>query len=361
VLGNWVYLASALGDPFYRLAAGLDAPGRNLVRGGWMLVALAGFVGLVLALERVVPRRRRAVGAAVVGAGVFIALVALPGPTTWLDLPRVLPCTTLLALAWLGAGALRERRAVPTARRALLAMWSVWALLLLAKLGLHPRIHHYGFALAMPATLLAVAGLVAELPRWVRARRGGGEVARACGVAGVAALVVAFLGLSAPLYARKSFAVGEGGDRLLTEAPPASARGVVTAAALARLKARLGPDDTLLVMPEGVMLNYWLRKENPSRFDLFLPSELAAFGAERVLADVRASAPEFIALVHRRAGEFGVGPFGEDPRNGRALVAWVRERYARIDRIGPEPFGDQGFGIVLLRRRDLSPEDGARR
>jgi hypothetical protein len=354
-LGNWAHLGSAFGDFFYWKGAGLDAPGRNLVRGIWMLVALAGFFGFALTFERVLPSKRRVVLAAGIGIATFVALAVLPSPSFWLELPRALPIATLLAAAWLFAS--RKARSLDPQAGSLLAMWTVWSLLLLVKLGVHARIHHYGFVLAMPATLLVVAMLVSEAPRAVRCRWGGGEVVRACGIAGVAALLVAFLGLSDRAYARKTLRVGDGGDRILTEAPPASARGAVLAAALGRLEGLMGPHETLLVMPEGITLNYWLRKENPSRYHLFLPTELDAFGRDAVLDDLRESAPEFIALVHRRPVEFGVGAFGVDPRNGRALAEWVRARYERVDRIGAEPFGDQGFGIVLLRR---SEAEGAR-
>jgi hypothetical protein len=357
-LGNWSHLASALGDFFYWRGAGLDAPGRNLVHGIRMLVALAGFLGLALALERLVPSPRRVVVASGIGLAAFAALVVVPGPSFWLDLPRALPFATLLTGAWLVVS--RGESSPGSGTRLLLAMWTIWALLLLAKLGLHARIHHYGFVLAMPATLLLVAMLVAEIPRTVRTRWGGGEVACALGIAGVAALLVGFLGISDRAYARKTLPVGKGGDRILVEAPSASVRGALVAQALERLRARMEPRDTLLVLPEGISLNYWLRKDNPSRHQLFLPTELDAFGREAVLEDVRASAPDYVALVHRGPREFGVGAFGVDPRNGRALSEWVRARYERVDRIGAEPFGDQGFGIVLLRRSPVEAGEARR-
>ena len=95
-----------------------------------------------------------------------------------------------------------------------------------------------------------------------------------------------------------------------------------------------------------------MRRENPSRFNLFLPTEFDAFGGEEVmLGEIRADPPDFVALVHRRHQEFGVGPFGVDPENGRRIVTWVEQNYHRLARIGAEPFRDRRFGIVLLQRR----------
>ena len=50
-------------------------------------------------------------------------------------------------------------------------------------------------------------------------------------------------------------------------------RGRVLTRALAFLRNELRPGETLLVLPEGISLNYWLRARNPSRYTLFLPPE----------------------------------------------------------------------------------------
>ena len=116
---------------------------------------------------------------------------------------------------------------------------------------------------------------------------------------------------------------------------------------------------TLVVLPEGASLNYWLRKRNPSGFLLYLPTEIAAFGEVRMLAGLSESPPDFVALVHRLSEEFGTGPFGVDPRNGRALLEWVKRHYERVGRVGSEPFGRDGFGVVMLRRRPIGAEPAA--
>jgi hypothetical protein len=99
-----------------------------------------------------------------------------------------------------------------------------------------------------------------------------------------------------------------------------------------------------------MQLNYWLRMRNPSRFLIFLPTEIQAFGEAAMRADLEAHPPDFVVLVHRLWHEFGVGPFGSDARNGRALRAWVDANYRRVQRFGAEPFGEDGFGVVVLER-----------
>ena len=116
------------------------------------------------------------------------------------------------------------------------------------------------------------------------------------------------------------------------------------------------PESTLLVLPEGASLNYWLRKRNPAGYVLFLPTEIATFGEAVMLDRLRESPPDFVALVHRQPAEFGTGPFGVDPRFGRGLLTWVGRNYQRVARLGAEPFGEGGLGIAILRRREASAD-----
>ncbi len=346
VLGNWSYLGGILADPFYLGRAGLDAPWRNAARALAGLGALAAYAAACLLVDRALPLRRRALVASAAAVAVFTSLLAARNRIAWDELARALPLTSAIGTAVLVAACWRRRgERAELARLAPLALFAMLSLGLLAKIALHARVGHYGFALAMPAALLLVAGLVDGVPRLLPAGRG--SVARALGAAAVAVFVALLLGQSAARYARKQVPVGRGADRVLAEAP----RGTRIAAALERLERLLPAGATLLVLPEGVGLNYWLRRSNPSRFSLFLPTEIAAFGEGAMLADLRSDPPDFVVLAHRDGREFGVGPFGQDPRNGKRLREWIDAAYERVARIGPEPFGGEGFGLVILRRR----------
>jgi hypothetical protein len=350
VLGNWSHLAGIAGDPFYRARAGLDAPWSNALRALRALGILAAFAAACAAIDLALPRRGRAFSGALAAATLFALLVSARHRIAWHELARALPLTSAIGLVALLAACWRRRGCrVELAQWAGLALWAALSLGLLAKTGLAARIDHYGFALAMPATLLLVAGLTAGLPRGLPAGRGA--VAGALAAAAIAAALVAGLGQSAARLAPKQLPVGRGADQILAARPPASLRGERVAQALARLEALLPADATLLVLPEGAGLNYWLRRRNPSRYLLFLPTEIAAYGEAAMLADLAADPPDFAVLAHRDAGEFGVGPFGRDPRNGQRLRAWLDAHYERVARIGPEPFGSDGFGLVILRRR----------
>ena len=352
LLGNFAHLGGTFADPFYRRGAGLDDVAGNAGLVGLALAGIAVGATLLVGADRATrawPRRRNlgAPVALVVGAGLAAAWAQVP----WLQLARALPVVSLAAAIAL-AGIVLRRDAAPDRRRQRLPVFllAVYAALLLAKLGLAARFHHYGFVLALPATLLLVAAGTHALPAALRARGGGGEVARWL-VAGIAlAACVSTLAHSQRYYAGKRLEVGPGADAILAEVPAVNPRGQRIADTLAFLAARMRLGDTLVVMPEGALINYWLRKRNPTPFTLFVPTEIRTFGEAAMLAALEAHPPDYVVLAHRLSRESGVGPFGRDPGNGLRLRRWVDAHYREIARFGAEPFTGRGFGTLVLER-----------
>jgi len=337
VLGIVPYLAQALfEDPFYRSTAGLDAPGASLLAIAVACAVIAA-IGLLLRLcdERarpVVASRGGLLAAAVVLGGAAGSLVPLP----WDAAARALPVAMALAVArWAPAAG----RGEPAARTGLLL--AVFALLLLAKLGLATQVQHYGFALAAPALALGAAGAVHP---W------RSTLARSLSIALVAAFAGSLLTTSHALYRVKDHPLGSGADRILVAGSATSPRGVLVERLLRGLDALMPADATLLVLPEGAGINYWLRRDNPTPYSLFLPTEQAAHGGLAMLEALQATPPDFVVLVHRGHEEFGTGPFLSDPRYGQALGRWLAESYTMIEQLGATPFQGPAFGIVILRR-----------
>jgi hypothetical protein len=133
--------------------------------------------------------------------------------------------------------------------------------------------------------------------------------------------------------------------------PVVTARGVFyeanrdRAAVLAEALPLLASSRSLVVMPEGLTLNYFARVRNPLSFHTFTPAEIDTPAAERaVMAELRARRPERVALVTRDVGEFGSRGFGVD--YGLEIMAALREQYA-LERAWRTP----RFTLVLLRLR----------
>jgi hypothetical protein len=257
----------------------------------------------------------------------------------WLQAARPLP---LLMLA-LGAVSLVEllrcrddRRAA--ARLVLRCALVVLALAMLAKIILNARISHYGFALAMPATLLLAVTLVEWVPGWLDRLGGYGRVFRAAalGVLGVA--VFAHLQYMHAQFIRKVYPVGRGADGFL-----ADARALIVNEALAEIQALAGPGEPVLVLPQGVMINYLARRETPTPYTFITSVDLAAHGEARMLEAFR-SRPAEVALLVQFGGAFG-------RRFALDIYAWLMATYRPVRVIGTSPLEPgRFFGILIMRR-----------
>ena len=357
LLGNWLNVArtDAFGQVFYRRVMGLDRWQERLAHAvgglGGFVVAVSTFIGLERILHKVI--RRWVVWAGVTfGVTWLLAYKVLP----WNSALHSLPFLAGLALPWLVWMALRCTDQALLAQRWIpLTMWSVFALLLLGKIVLNAHVGNYGFTLALPATVLLAVSAICLLPELIRANDWGTGTLVRWGSAGV--LVAFFLTAqenSNHFYSAKTIPLGTGADRMQTFGPPLSETGGITAAALENMAQTMPPGATLVVIPDGIVLNYLLRRENPTPYTVFDPVLMAVYGGEeRVVETLTAHPPDYIALVQRNFYEYGLAPFGQDPRFGRTILAWVDQHYEVVQVYGAPPSG-RDFGIALLRRKSVS-------
>ncbi len=346
-LGSWPWvLGGNAGDLlFYRQGMGLDAPGERagelLAWAGRWLIVLVPVGALAFATRRGAKTTPAAASAAALFAG-GVAL-GLMRRHDWLAAPRALPLFVVVlgaVLLWRVANRLDSRG---TARGGLAL--SVFALVLLTKMILNTRVLHYGFALALPATMLVVVALVGWLPAWIDERGRAGWVLRAASLALLAAAAAGHLRITSSFLEGKLHPVGTGADRFR-----ADVRGTLVNAALEEFQRQAPTDATLAVLPEGVMLNWLSRRVNPTPYVNFMPPELALFGEREILAAFEAHPPDFVMLVHKDTSEYGFPLFGPD--YGTALAAWIQQRYEPLRQIGQPPLvPGTVFGILLMRRR----------
>jgi hypothetical protein len=334
---RWIVRRDLASTPFYRLGMGTDDPVASLVTlaEGTALYALMLGPLAFLALRGSLPTMRKIGGLAIV---IGLALVLWQyGPINWFEAARPLP----VASAVLVFVAARARWRGSTSPAVILELsMAVLGAALLAKIVLAARVHHYGFALAAPATLLVVATLLGRVPA-VIARRGGDAAVFRTGVLLLLGLALAVhLRIAAHWIAEKTVPVGSDADAFL-----ADARGPVVNHTLREIAARSGAGGTLAVLPEGVMLDYLSRRPTSVRHLNFMPVELAMFGEDAMLQELTTHPPDFVALVHKDAAEYGARFFGHD--YGARLAAWVAEHYRPVAQHGAPPFVDERFGIVL--------------
>ncbi len=320
--------------PFYAQVSGANRIAENLTwMAGWLWRWVV--VGTVAALACWLPGGRWLAPAAAAGL-LWLA------PPAWIYVVRPLPL--LLPLVALGWGLVLWRRPTPRAVAGLgLAVFSG---VLLLKIALNTSVQHYGFALALPGTVLWVATLCGTLPGLVTRWRGDG---RGLAWAGALVFLVTAAGVvhmtQTRFFAHKEHAVGIGPNRIVTDA-----RGPVLAQALSRIRTQFPRDAAVVVLPEGVTLNFYLRQKNPTPFVNFMPPELILFGEARMVAALERSPPDLVVLLHKWTSEYGVPRFGVD--FGRSLRAFVDRNYERAHRIGAEPFASEmAYGVEIWRKR----------
>src|SRR5262245_29784993 len=354
----WVIRGDVGSLAFYRIGMGTDDVRRSIVA---MLPGIGEYAAgvIVIAGSGLVARtpagRRLARLGASLAAIVLIAAATRAEPArwftarvpgAWFHVARPLP-VVMLALA-AGVTAMlavgrpsRDDRLRSIAQLSLIA----FALGLLGKIVLNTRVYNYGFALAMPATLVAVVGLVDWLPGWLRRRGGDATVCRIASLGLLVAGVVVNLQVVRSWFLGKIVPVGKGADIFL-----ADDRGPVVNEALEVIEREVPPGGSLTAIPDGAMLNYLSRRIDRIPYLAFNAPGLTMFGEERVLASLSADPPDFIALVHRDPYEFGF--FGRE--YGRPIYAWVRDHYRPVALVGAPPLLDDRFGIALLRRENAS-------
>jgi hypothetical protein len=340
-------------NPFYRQVAGLDDPLGNLRRMVIMAGAIGGLVLLGIAADVVARRygpRVQASVAVACGSLAFCVLVIRAKILPWLELPRALPLTTaailIVLLILLGRSSVSvESRG--TLFPALLA--TTFSLALLVKSTLYLHVYHYGFYLALPSTVALVVCCLEGIPRLLE-RRGGGRVFRGLAVGVAAAGMILHVNLSQRIYGAKTYPVGRGGDRIVTYAEAYDDSGPIVAAALEWIERNTSPGESLVGLPEGIMLNYLARRPTRTPCMNFMMTEMIQFGEHELLTSLRADPPDYVAIVHKDTSEFGVRFFGQDARYGQAIMTWLESRYRTVARFGAEPLQDRRFGIRILKR-----------
>ena len=341
-LGAWPSLLNTevAGLPFYRAGMGLDHPAERAVEmftwaGIWLLVLLP-----ILAIARWSGRTRGPLVPLMTAATVLLALGVVGEGVRWPDVIRPLP---LVGLAILGGLLIAARRTGRETDHTVALALTVFALALLGKMILNVRVAHYGFALAMPATLLSITALVGWLPEWLHARGARGDVLRAGAVAVVAMFALQHVSLTADRLSQKTVVVGSGRDAFRSDLQGAYVEEAVT-------RFTTSGAGSLAVLPEGVMINYLARAPNPTPYINFMPPEEILFGDAAWTEAFQRAPPDVILIVPKDTSEYGRGPFGTG--YATSLAAWVAAGYTPREAIR---FEGIAFEILTLVRYSTTP------
>ena len=328
--------SGASSNAFHRAILGLDDPWENAAA----TIQAAGLGGILVLLLLVLCHRRVP---KIIQIGAGILSLWLAWRCDWRDSGRALPLFSLVVIGVLGAQRLSGR-----AGSLFPLVWAVFGLGFLAKMGINCRIWHYGYVLAMPASLGLIFFLLKTLPDFAELHGFDGKRLRIL----LAALIsVGTLQLGTDSwenYRVKTRPFGSGSDLMFTgDFAQAEAIGL----SVDWLRRNTPPEATLVALPQGVILNYLARRPNPTPYLTWIVTEYNTFGEARLLGTLQAKAPDYIALVHTDTSEYGFRFFGQ-PGYAEATMRWIGANYRPIFLAGHEPFTGRQFGIRLLKRME---------
>jgi hypothetical protein len=350
--GAWTAISetSSGTSAFYARVSGLDRPLLNGMRMILMFGAFLAYIGGMVALCRRAPDWRLLRKPVSLGAAMLLTLA----PAMMPRFPSAFPLIALTAagVSWVAFLRVRHHREAAL-RNLLLTMWCTFAVALLAKMALNVRTYHYGFYLALPAATVVVAVLCWFIPRGLQARASAdaGRQFRRVSAVAIAVGIVPYLLVAQAGYRKMTISVGPAADRFLAAHTDQLWQGVAVRDALQTLESLATPDDTLAVLPEGIMLNYLARIDSPLRVINLMPPEYNAFGEDEVLQQLEAAPPRFVVLAHKNMVEYGYPPFGTDPRYGQRTTSWIKSRYRTVRMFGKTSTTPSGYGMELLELR----------
>src|SRR5262249_38941284 len=171
----------------------------------------------------------------------------------------------------------------------------------------------------MPAALVLAHIAIYSIPNWIAEKAGSAACIRGVLIGLMAACTLVRLFNWVGIYRFKTQPVVAGRGRVFffSSAEPRE-RTAPTLRALAFLQRSMHDDETLVVFPNGTMLNYLLRKRNPTPFQIFSPFEFEIFGDDVVESAVIRSTPDWVVVVTTDESVFGRGNFG-DPQYGAQI------------------------------------------
>jgi hypothetical protein len=360
--------SGALSTPMQMSSMGTDHLGANLAHEIVMGLCVLGFVGGAAWGCRYFPQWGMAAEAFwatfLVIAGLFVAAL-VPwqdlGPDAklpdWMNMGTAIPGMLFITVALLARQIWRQPRPAEfdrqTAVRALLWLAGV---AFLFRMLFNPRVFHYGFFQAPLAMCVGLATLLVAVPDFLRVQGALRKVFQ-----GVL-MVIIFWGAggiayrSASILAAQTFPVGTGADQFL--AFDVKTTGMPSGALIEVAREYLAKDPgahSLLVVPEGVMLNYLTRLPDPIPNYEVGAAQFNVLG-NVILSGLEANPPNRIVLISRDLREYGVNRFGDTPEHGAALLDFIYKNYVPVYNPAGDPLDYRQAGVTIYALRpDYTP------
>jgi hypothetical protein len=341
-------------DQMQMILLGLDRPGEHFKQHVLATLAACVPIGFIAGAAWLAHKIRQGWLLILMAAGLACAMAWLAcSIVNWSEVGR---CLLGLVLLYLLASALfslgqREKttgdnRSVQLAR----LLIALLAAALMARMILFGRIYQFGFYQAALAAVIVPAILIGEVPQRFRLGRRGQIMVLIGAFALLLPGVIILASKSVSRLRLKTLAVGQGRDRFYAFPQQVERSGKIVSLVTDEL-GRAGLDRTLLVLPEGVMINYLARLPSTVAPFIFFSAATEAGREEQIVAQLNHRPPDAIVILHRSLREYGIDKYGERPGRGKLLLDWVAENYDYALSLGWDPQDYRTQGAALWRRR----------
>jgi len=344
-------------NAFYLAATGRDAfsfyLGKILLVTGWYALLLFLLWSVARLVERISSAYYRMI-IMIVAASAFLSLhFTNDVPWNWLDLriPFAFQVVVAAMGIFYGITIWKSRKDKGKALSALpMLVFIIFAFVMVLKMILRVTINVYGFALTMPATLVVVAGLVYHVPRLAAKNAQSTTFIRALSIILLAVFLVVEIGAISDTYLIRNYPIATDKEEIITFDAVLNAEGPVINETIKKINETVKPNENFLVIPEGILLNYLTRRDNPSPYTAFLLGDLVMHHEEKMVEKLNRRLPDYVILIDRSVGEWGFKKFGVD--TGTKISGWVIKNYVPVCTIGNIPFqGSQLCNGVIIAKR----------
>lgn len=263
------------------------------------------------------------------------------GNLAWFEALRPLPLYLIVILIWFSIHFLKGIESQKAVR---VISFSVFSLTMLAKIIFNVHLYHYGFVLALPATLVFVSTLISWIPSVLDRRGVNGNIVRVAGLALLAIACFVYIDKTAALLSYKRSVVASGPNTYRTDV-----RGEFMVMAYNEIISNSKPGSTLAVLPEGAMFNFLTYRRNPTPYSNFMPPLIKIWGEDNMINSFQKHPPDYIVLFHKSAREIGYPFLGQD--YGIKLMSWINQNYIPSKIFGDKPLVPESyFGIEILKK-----------
>ncbi|MGA7562046.1 MAG: glycosyltransferase family 39 protein, partial [Desulfobaccales bacterium] len=276
ILGNWAYIYNTdiTNIYFYKTKMGTDRPIFNVALIFLSLVILSIITFGALVLDRL-DLKKHYIKYLLLSIILLCLVLPLLHDTRitviilevlFIVVYRPIFLITLFSLITVVYLSYKKKEYMTAGKMAPIILLNVFGGLTLGKMILNCRVEDYGFVLAMTAMLIDVAFFVWLIPLLLRQEYSRGNLFRQLAILSCLLISIYSLIISDHFYRKKDYWIGQGSDAFLSYGPGYELKGWAVNMAIERIKETTSLDDDFTPIPEGVIINYLMRRPSIFRF-----------------------------------------------------------------------------------------------